>query len=72
MCLLVLALLAAFLLGGCVGGDSGLKPDPNAGKSLAQRQEEQIKTIQDNPHMTDDQKQMAIGAVNGHGHPTKQ
>jgi len=64
-------MLASFLIGGCVGGDSGLKPDPNAGKSLAQRQEEQIKQIQDNPHMTDDQKQMAIGAIKGNGHQTK-
>jgi hypothetical protein len=66
--LLVLAVFASGLVAGCNKG-SGDQPDPNAGKTLAQRQEEQIKQIQDNPKMPDAAKQVAIEAVKAHAHP---
>jgi len=59
----VLAVLAPI---GCSGGDDGLKPDPNAGKTAAQRQEETINAINSNTHMTDQQKQAAIAGMQGH------
>ncbi len=70
VCLMAIALVAACFIAGC-DKDSGLKPDPNAGKSMAQRQAEDIKAIEDNPNMPDSAKQMAISAIKGHGHPGK-
>jgi len=59
-------LLAALALTGCSGGDDGLKPDPNAGKSAAQRQQETADAINNNSHMTDQQKQAALAGMQGH------
>lgn len=70
-CLAAVVLLTALLVGGCSTGTDGFKPDPNGGKTLAQRQDEQIKTIESNPNMPEDAKKMAIAAVKGSGHQTR-
>jgi len=60
---LLLAVLAPI---GCSNPDDGLKPDPNAGKTAAQRQQETIDAIKNNPHMSEQQKQAAMAAMQGH------
>jgi len=74
--LFVTGAIALSLLGGCQGGggDDGFKPDPNAGKTTAQRTDEQIKAIESNPNMPESAKQMAIATYKAHanggaGHP---
>jgi len=59
----LLAILAPL---GCSNPDDGLKPDPNAGKSAAQRSQETVDAIKNNPHMTDQQKQAAMASMQGH------
>jgi len=60
---LLLAVLAPI---GCSSPVDGLKPDPNAGKSSAQRQQETVDAIKNNTHMTEQQKQAAIASMQGH------
>ncbi len=60
---LVLAILAPI---GCSGGDDGLKPDPNAGKTAVQRSQEISDSINNNPNMTPQQKQAALAGMQGH------
>jgi len=66
---LLLAILAPM---GCSNPDDGLKPDPNAGKTAAQRHQETVDAIKNNPNMTEQQRQAAMASMQGHpGGPSK-
>jgi len=69
---LVLAGLAVIAVPlGCSDPESGFKPDPNAGKSNAQRQQETLDAIKNNPNMNEDQKQIAMQSIQGHAGQVK-
>jgi len=66
----IAAFAVCFAVIGCKSGDEGLVPDPNAGKTAEQRQQEMIDKIKNNPGMPESAKAQALAAVQGHGRPT--
>jgi len=66
----VAAFAACLVVVGCKTADEGLVPDPNAGKTAQQRQQELVDKIKNNPGMSDAQKAQALAGIQNHGGPT--